>query len=299
MVKLFIIGNGFDISHNLPTRYNDFLNYLLNFQSGINFVEAIEKFSYYNTPELWSNFEEHLGYLSADSVIDEANHRRIEFNAEFDYETLDDSHITHFLQEDYYSALNNLDDYVKKWAKSVEILGIERIEKYQNIFDPESIFVTFNYTKVLEEIYEIEDDRILHIHGDTDNEPIMGHGRDQIQYTSKSDNRSYDIFEEEFRKNMFYGFSDFYNSSQKDISLFKIYLRSFISQYDNDISEIFVIGHSLGRVDSPYFEFLREHFENISIKVSYYGKVDYERKENYLNEFRLDNFELDNNFLEI
>lgn len=98
---------------------------------------------------------------------------------------------------------------------------------------------------------------------------------------------------------MFYGFSDFYNSSQKDVSLFKIYLRSFLSQYDNDISEIFVIGHSLGRVDSPYFEFLREHFENISIKVSYYDKEDYERKEKYLKEFRLDNFELNNNFLEI
>lgn len=299
MVKLFIIGNGFDISHNLPTRYNDFLNYLLNFQDGINFVEAIERFSYYNTLELWSNFEEHLGYLSADTVIDEADLRRIEFNAEFDYETLDDSHITHFLQEDYYSSLNNLDNYVENWVKSVEILGIEKIEEYQNIFDPESIFVTFNYTKVLEEIYEIEDDKILHIHGDADNEPIMGHGKDQIRYTSKSDNKSYDIFEEEFRKNMFYGFSDFYNSSQKNISLFKRYLSAFLSRYDNDISEIFVIGHSLGRVDSPYFEFLRDHFENISIKVSYYDKLDYERKEKHLEEFQLDNFELDNNFLEI
>ena len=28
MSDLFIIGNGFDIGHNLPTRYWDFRNYL-------------------------------------------------------------------------------------------------------------------------------------------------------------------------------------------------------------------------------------------------------------------------------
>ena len=30
MKKLFIIGNGFDIAHGLPTKYSDFQNYLIN-----------------------------------------------------------------------------------------------------------------------------------------------------------------------------------------------------------------------------------------------------------------------------
>lgn len=33
-MNLFIIGNGFDLAHNLPTRYEDFKNYLFEIDSG-------------------------------------------------------------------------------------------------------------------------------------------------------------------------------------------------------------------------------------------------------------------------
>ncbi|WP_372339312.1 AbiH family protein [Flavobacterium sp. '19STA2R22 D10 B1'] len=41
-MKLFVIGNGFDISHNIPCRYSDFCDYYNKNRSDV--LEIIEKF---------------------------------------------------------------------------------------------------------------------------------------------------------------------------------------------------------------------------------------------------------------
>ena len=47
-----------------------------------------------------------------------------------------------------------------KWAKSIEISHHKVIS-----LNPNSIFLTFNYTDTLEELYAIPENQILHIHG--------------------------------------------------------------------------------------------------------------------------------------
>lgn len=289
MTKIFVIGNGFDLDHGLPTKYCDFFRYLSSFPEGQIFIDAIEKFSCNYTQELWSNFEEELGYLSVDTVMEEATSRKEEFNSEFDYGPLDDSHITNFLYDDYYSALGFLDDYVGQWARLIDISNINKKDIYEKIFDRNSVFITFNYTKVLEYIYGIDNENILHIHGDVSNEPIMGHGRDHISYM---DVNIGDLFEEEFRRNIFSGFSEFYNSSIKDTSSFIKKLKFFLEDHYENVEEITIIGHSLGKVDAPYFEFIRDYFDEARINVLYYDIEDYNRKKISLKGLKFKNFKL-------
>ena len=75
-MKLFIIGNGFDIGHNLPTRYWDFRNYL-----EIHYPDFLYDFEqhyhiYPSMPEerkaelLWNELETNLANIDEDVIID-------------------------------------------------------------------------------------------------------------------------------------------------------------------------------------------------------------------------------------
>ena len=71
MSKLYIIGNGFDIKHGLPSRYSDFAMYCEQ-----NFGDLYERINKLFTKiskdkdSLWSNFKHALG-LPDESVLQE------------------------------------------------------------------------------------------------------------------------------------------------------------------------------------------------------------------------------------
>ena len=67
MVKLYIIGNGFDLKHKIPSRYSDFALYIANHD--ITLYEQIERcLKNLNTNGLWSNFEAALGTQDYDEL---------------------------------------------------------------------------------------------------------------------------------------------------------------------------------------------------------------------------------------
>ena len=65
MKKIFIIGNGFDLAHNLPTKYNP------DFKS---IAEGIEQISYFwdiyqsQVAEIWSDFETCLAFTDFNNL---------------------------------------------------------------------------------------------------------------------------------------------------------------------------------------------------------------------------------------
>lgn len=62
-MKLYIIGNGFDLIHGMKTSYSDFKDWLLS----VGYIEILEELqSIYKIQEndeflLWSDFEKALG----------------------------------------------------------------------------------------------------------------------------------------------------------------------------------------------------------------------------------------------
>lgn len=63
MKRLFIIGNGFDLAHNLPTNYLDYRTFLKSSPENANFYLDMEKtYEIYEFADYWwCDFETNLG----------------------------------------------------------------------------------------------------------------------------------------------------------------------------------------------------------------------------------------------
>ena len=180
LVKLFTIGNGFDIGHGLPTRYWDFRTYLSNVQP--DFLQSFEEhYDIYprNSDDakkktLWSCFENNLANIDEDSIIDDGT--SIEMNLESGDVGIEDTLYLHFTHE--YQYVEQLAAYLKEWVRSIRIRDClprtSLIDKANN-----DLYLTFNYTSVLENVYGISPSRVIHIHGSLRKytiDPVLGHG---------------------------------------------------------------------------------------------------------------------------
>ena len=66
--------------------------------------------------------------------------------------------------EEEYQFIEKLNHFVWKWAKQIR-LSKAYPQKTCFIQNTEDYFLTFNYTSVLERVYQISSDRVCHIHG--------------------------------------------------------------------------------------------------------------------------------------
>ena len=102
MSSLFIIGNGFDIAHGIPTKYRDFREFIIkSYPEAIKYrdeVTFIEDIADVDTEEFaaeillstmdkvagddWSNFEEALAYVNFDHKFPLPNHKENETEEE-------------------------------------------------------------------------------------------------------------------------------------------------------------------------------------------------------------------------
>ncbi|ACO74264.1 hypothetical protein LHK_01274 [Laribacter hongkongensis HLHK9] len=68
--ELYVIGNGFDLHHGMPSSYNDFGDYLKI--NDYYTYSNIEKYLGVHG-KFWGEFEDGLSLLDADSIMDDCN----------------------------------------------------------------------------------------------------------------------------------------------------------------------------------------------------------------------------------
>ncbi len=145
--SLYIIGNGFDLSHNLPTKYSDFREYLVNTShysprgflsvpdvtighhgdvivneegSARLFIEWLD----WSLGETWSDLEDALGQLDYDSVFSDISQELDDdhpFNGFYDAEDLAESIKV--------SVSRVIDDWLLEWIRGIDIQNVK--QKYQ------------------------------------------------------------------------------------------------------------------------------------------------------------------------
>lgn len=263
MKKLFIIGNGFDLHHQLPTGVNDFIEILE--QKDVN--------EYYLTAEVdWSDYEESLSYFGLESMSEEF----LEYpNYLSDRESDRDGGI--FTMEQIMSEMQDvvkesLTEMIENAEQTIEdILEDYTFPSSENkVFTNDSIFITFNYTSTLENLYNLNEKiGILHIHGHIYNnqELVFGyseHGDEvlksfAVQGVAVSGYKQRDYNEDDipdyYVHKQYDEMYSFYASNKKVLRLQELY--NFLSAYTKDkIVEIVVLGHSMGNVDKPYFDLI-------------------------------------------
>lgn len=176
MNKLFIIGNGFDIAHCLKTSYDDFRKHLISDtkiemdrlvipestqipDGGIEYNEIdILSMLFFliseaeSNAEKWNNIEASLANLNFDEAFD------------YGSEVLDkdgdlDLWKTSFNNEDIASNLLiptlTIQDLFSEWVKTIDIHCAKAKKDFLKLIDQQDLFLTFNYTNTLEEIYNI------------------------------------------------------------------------------------------------------------------------------------------------
>lgn len=270
-MKIYIIGNGFDLAHNLQTGYWSFREFLNKRHS--NFLQDFEKhyFIYpndskeYKEKMLWKNFEANLANIDEDIIIDDA--LSIELYLENGDIGIYDTLYNYFSNE--YDYINNLSIYLKEWIKGIKINKVDKKTTHINNLE-QAYFISFNYTLILEKIYNISSEKIIHIHGsinDEDTDPIIGHTN--IEACNKISERienSQKTFDEKLQS-ISQVISDYYHKTLKKVD---VYSHKLYHLFDKDIDEIIVIGHSLSEVDLYYYKILETNFNNVKWTIYYF-----------------------------
>lgn len=246
MIKsLYIIGNGFDRMHNMPTSYGDFLSWLLTHNRLDAVFELQSVFQEQKDGEyvLWSDFETALGNYD------------IEAAAEWDIpslyiteEIVGNQRIT--VGEPFYLdvSLNTIvNNAFGQWVKSIPIATERKIS-----LPKDALFLSFNYTDTLEALYSIIPENVIHIHGriSLGEVPMVGHRNYQDPLLAVKD----DVY---FREN---------NERIQHIcdmnDLFKP-IEDIIKRHNDffsnlkDVGVIEILGHSCNEIDRAYFREIR------------------------------------------
>ncbi|MDI6048341.1 bacteriophage abortive infection AbiH family protein [Flavobacterium sp. XS2P24] len=267
MKALYVIGNGFDMHHGLSTGYQFFHKYILQNQKEL--VDDLEKYFSFieDVDKLWSSFEEDLKTFEFQSFYDDNCNVQI-------YDENFKPSLTYGLEDDINEQSQKLIESIRGAFESwIENIDIESVEKKLNI-EENSFFINFNYTLLLEKTYQIQQDKIVHIHGDIENKQIVfGHNK-VLEEDSEIDengdsNRTLFSDSESAAKQPFHAF---YKPVGDIIKENKHHFERF-----NTVKKIIVLGHSLKEIDIPYFEEILIHTNSAKWEVSYHE--DKEEKE--------------------
>lgn len=279
MSKLYIIGNGFDLYHGLPSSYGNFREYLKKHDKEV--FEAIEEyiFSSDTNPELWKNFEEALGYFNDDELREFARTYLLSYSSE---EWSDSAHhdYQYMINEVVKALTDRLYKHLTTWALELDkaIPNSNRLP-----LDKNGQYLSFNYTHTIEKLYA-PTKQVLHIHGSiesADSELILGHGiaptshRTEEEIRNSMDEDSYREYCEERAsedprvsegEDIIRGYwEDSYKNTLQIISDNQEFFNGL-----QDITEIHVIGLSFSSVDLNYIHEIVKKVPNAKWIVRYY-----------------------------
>lgn len=76
--KLYVIGNGFDLWHGIPSSYREFKSFVKEHDRDL--FDAVE--TYLGAEEGWSDLESALASIDVDSVIEDLDHFMVSYAAD-------------------------------------------------------------------------------------------------------------------------------------------------------------------------------------------------------------------------
>lgn len=268
--RLYIIGNGFDRYHNIPSDYRDFGNYLKKADPEI-FSEVETYFCV--DDHFWWKFEAELANFNADTAIENASDLLVSYAAE---DWSDSYH------HDYQCELKRIVDAISvsmrghfaDWVRQLPIPAMGALAGKPLPLDKNARYLNFNYTQTLQQTYGIPSAQILHIHGNASNpsdQIVLGHG----WHRNSSDSRNHGIELSEADTREIEGnqiVDDYFSKTFKPTDQIIEQQQSFFSSL-NSIRQILVMGHSLSEVDAPYLKEIIRNIDSSAVtwKVSYHS----------------------------
>ena len=281
MKHLYIIGNGFDLHTGLATRYADFQLWLEN---SYPFIYENMQAVYDIDAEWWNDFEVQLGNLdinkfvlrftppakSINEIISEEKRKR-EFEER--YNIPPSLHFDSHCAKRFNGLLDVLQYCFEKWVDNCQ--RSITAPKYIHVEKEDSFFINFNYTDVIEMLYEIPEERVLHIHGRSSKHERLIYGHNKFLYgISMSNDEEQVSFElSKYHKNPYE----------------HIYKHQELQEIVKDVEYVHIYGFSFSPVDEDYMDWF---FNNVSAtsqwEISWFSEED----KNRIDKFTLDHWSL-------
>ena len=279
-IKLIVIGNGFDIDHGLQTKYCMFKNFLETNFGTVPYMpypcitqmpDGDERSDLKTDAHImhrliddislqadWSNFEEDLGNLRYDELVDLSQN-------DDDDDIFRQIHSNEDLANAYAKSFESFSLLFSQWIETIDTSNIVAQEKYKNIFSSDCLFLTFNYTNLLEVQYGISSERICHIHGKVGEMLIFGHNNK----------------DEPTDDDLMYGnanivFDRMHQSLYKDTRQCIMNHLDFFKKIA-EVDEIYFLGWKMSEVDEEYLECISKTLNGKVISV-HFTKYDEEKK---------------------
>lgn len=252
---LYIIGNGFDLHHRIPSSYADFGRYVSGFDPSLHRLFE----NYFSFDGNWADFENTLAHLDVDLILDEASTYLVPYSAD---DWSDAFH--HDYQYEIDRIVSSLSEGLKKrfteWICRLAIPAPSSCQVPLLDLPWDSRYLTFNYTNTLQKLYGVSPDHITYIHNQAaglDSDLVLGHG--VSPKTIASLNAGADLEDQDTRVTQANEciddyFSRTYKPTDRVISAHQAFFDSL-----SDVKRICVLGHSLSEVDWPYFLLIAEN----------------------------------------
>ncbi len=234
---LFLLGNGFDKNHGLNTSYDAFIRWLRRNKDNEELLKRLAlinntiQASLESKEQNWSDFESGFGDIN-------------EKNIQFLFNWIGG----HACDEDIALLKYRLATFIES------AYGDKCNELYPKAHFPKNaFFINFNYTSVLETIYGIKKEDIIHIHGLSERVHAMG------LFGVPEEPLVFGCSEKAFRPSKNPEINKFFRSNLvKDTRRIFESIRPKIETLN--VEKIIVIGLSYSEPDAPYFEYLHSLF---------------------------------------
>lgn len=294
--RLFIIGNGFDIAHNLATAYSDFYEFLKkkneNHENKTvdNMISIINKHDKMNSGnKLWGELEEHCGKIALEeaSILKED----IEFRD-------DEEKIHHCIDKKEIEKAKKFNEEVKRFPilfrEWVETFNVEKdiklnqqdnikaknreqvMKEFGKLFSEEDFAVlNFNYSDTIERIYKVKENKICHLHGCIGNKEkiYFGHGYLSPELSKVKSLRGGKNYTKYYEENGCTIFPDkeISDSLYKDTAEVIIKEKNFFNSLSS-ITDVYVYGFGFGKVDIPYIKKINQIVPHAEWHIQQYMK---------------------------
>lgn len=271
MKHLYIIGNGFDIFTGIKSSYADFKRWL---QRKYPFIYENLCDTYKMEGEWWNDFEINIGKLDIFSFVDkfiQKNYKdelstKDEGNNKAEELNIPPSFLTENPCADRLAGLLDVLQYCfEKWVYDI----LDTIDVPNRIYleKQDSYYINFNYTDTLQLLYNIQEDRIFHIHGRATNRERLVFGHNQYHKSVKYDSPFIKPICEELDK---YYKEPCDNYCKRPWNI-------------NKAEHIHVYGLSFSTVDEGYIDWILHSTPQTSTwEISWYSEKDMERISAYI-----------------
>jgi len=256
--SLYIIGNGFDRHHGFPTSYCDFENFMEDWSREM-YYEIHEFWNFNVNDGRWCDFENDLSSYNSSKMYSVC--------AEKHSADEDIANECSVITEQIYNGITKC---FLEWVKNIQL----KPRTKRLLLSPNAQYINFNYTRTLQDVYEISENSIWHIHGSSlDKEVVFGHKvKQEIEYNYINDTgmpSTEEEWDEDARRFAKLPLSKFRKKTEQVISK----NRTQFLRYQ-DLESIYILGHSLADVDLPYFEMIQEKNKQTKWYVSYYNESE-------------------------